>query len=88
VSGLDTGGVVFLVYPQDHEPRHVHGFVGSPTGPEVIVALLPDGTVDLADRKDAVNGANRTEIKKVLRSAQLHFDRLVQLWDRMHNGTH
>jgi hypothetical protein len=86
VSSLDDGGVKFMAYPQDHEPRHVHGFVGGIGGPEVIVDLKADGTVDLADRDDAVQGANRSEVRKVLAAADRRFVDLVALWDAMHVG--
>ena len=73
------------MYPQDHEPRHVHGFAGEA---EVIVNLLRDGNVDLAQRADAVRPANakRSDIRKVLRSAADHFDELVALWEEMHEA--
>jgi hypothetical protein len=84
VSGIVDRGVLFLAYPQDHEPRHVHGFIGGANGSEVIVDLQADGTVDLAYRDDAVQGANRSEVRKVLRAAARRFDDLVALWDNMH----
>ena len=46
--------------------------------------LREDGTVALADRDDAVTGATRSEVKKVLRAAALAFDRLVAVWEEMH----
>jgi hypothetical protein len=67
VGSLDDGGVKFMAFPQDHEPRHVHGFIGGIGGPEVIVDLKRDETVDLAARDDAVQGANRSEVRKVSR---------------------
>ena len=88
MSGVIVGGVVFLAYPKNHVPRHVHGFIGGkPNGKgtgEVIVDLREDGTVGLADRDDSVTGATRSEVKKVLRAAALAFDRLVAVWEEMH----
>jgi hypothetical protein len=84
VGSLDDGGVKFMAFPQDHEPCHVHGFVGGIGGPEVIVDLKADGTVDLAVREDAVQGANRSEVRKVLAAAVRRFDDLITLWDAMH----
>ena len=49
------GGVLFVAYPNDHLPRHVHGFTG---GIEVVVDLLPDENVALAERADAVRPPN------------------------------
>jgi hypothetical protein len=84
VGSLDGGGVKFMAFPQDHEPRHVHGFVGGIGGPEVIVDLKADGTVGLAARDDAVQGANRSEVRKVLAAAARRFGDLIILWDAMH----
>jgi hypothetical protein len=49
VASLRFGNVWFIAYPQDHEPRHVHGFAGEA---EVIVDVGIDGNVALADRPD------------------------------------
>ena len=84
MGSLDDGGIKFMAFPQDHEPCHVHGFVGGIGGPEVIVELKADGVVDLADRVDAVQGANRSEVRKVLAAAARRFADLVLLWDAMH----
>jgi hypothetical protein len=86
MGSLDHGGVKFMAYPEDHEPRHVHGFLGGIEGPEVIVNLKADGTVDLAERDDAVQGASRSEVRKVLIAARRRFADLVALWDTMHVG--
>jgi hypothetical protein len=45
VASLRFGNVFFIAYPQDHEPRHVHGFTGET---EVIVDLGIDGYVDMS----------------------------------------
>ena len=89
MSGIKVDGVIFLAYPQDpHMPRHVHGFIGGkPKGKgvgEVIVDLRDDRTVHLADRDDAVRGANPSEVRKVVIAAALKFDRLVAAWEKMH----
>lgn len=83
MGSLTFGGVLFVVYSNDHPPRHVHGFSGES---EVIVDLLPDGNVALADRKDAIRprAAKRSDIKKVLSSAASHFDELIALWEEIH----
>lgn len=83
MSSLRFGEVWFVAYPQDHEPRHVHGFAGRA---EVIVDLRADGNIALADRPDAIRPANarRSEVRKILREAAAHFDELVSLWERMH----
>jgi len=82
-SRLRFGGVRFVVYSNDHPPRHVHGFSG---GSEVIVELRFAGTVALAKRNDAVRPANakRSDVKKILRAAAVHFDELAALWASIH----
>lgn len=83
VASLSFGGVLFIAYPQDHEPRHVHGFAGEA---EVIVDLTLDGEVSIADRPDAIRPGNakRRDVRKILNTAAEHFNALVTLWERMH----
>ena len=72
-----------MAYPQDHEPRHVHGFIGRT---EVIVDLGFSGNVGLAYRADCIRPVNakRSEVRKILRTAAEHFEELVSLWEKMH----
>ena len=83
MTSLRFGNVSFRVYPQDHEPRHVHGFIGET---EVIVDVGLDGRVALADRPDCIRPGNakRSDVRKVLGSAAKCFDELVSLWEKMH----
>jgi hypothetical protein len=81
VSTVRVGGIRFHLYPQDHEPRHVHGIVSRG---QVIVNLRADGSVALAQRSDAVIGVTTSEVRKVLQAAAEHFDELVRVWERMH----
>lgn len=74
--------VLFKVFPQDHEPRHVHGLIGSG---QVIVDLRADGSVGLANRPDAVCGVTASEVRKVLKFAAEAFSELAELWERMHD---
>lgn len=80
VSTLRFGGVRFRAYPQDHEPRHFHGYVGDG---HVIIELTNDRRVILADRDRAIRNAKASEVRKVIEIATLHFDALVHLWERM-----
>jgi hypothetical protein len=75
--------VLFVAYPQDHVPRHVHGFIEEA---EVIVDLRMDRTVALADRPDAIRPGNakRSSVRRVFLAAAHHFDDLVNLWEKMH----
>jgi hypothetical protein len=83
VALLRLGNVSFRVYPQDHVPRHVHGFTGET---EVIVDIGIDEDVPLADRPDCIRPANakRSDVRRILRLAAEHFDELVSLWEKMH----
>lgn len=83
MASIRFAGVLFVAYPQDHMPCHVHGFVDET---EVIVDLRPNRTVALADRADAIRSGNakRSSIRRVLNTAAEHFDELVALWERMH----
>jgi uncharacterized protein DUF4160 len=83
VGSLRFGGVRFVAYSNDHPPRHVHGFAGDT---EAIIDLRLDGTVTLAERADAIRPANakRSDVKKILHSAALHFEELAVLWEGIH----
>lgn len=83
MASLRFGNVRFIAYPQDHEPRHVHGFTGET---EVIVDLGIDGNVAIADRADCVRPGNakRSDVRKILTVAAEYFDELVLLWEKMH----
>jgi len=83
VTIVRVGEVRFRVYPQDHLPRHVHGFIGSG---EVIVDLRADGSVALANWRNAVSHVTRVEVKKVLAAAGGAFDQLTEAWEAMHDG--
>ena len=76
-------GVLFVAYPQDHAPRHIHGFLEEA---EVIIDLRGDRIVALADRPDVIRPGNakRSSVRRVLRAAAEHFDELVKLWEAMH----
>jgi hypothetical protein len=83
VGSIKCGGVQFVVYSNDHPPRHVHGFLGET---EVIVDLLANSSAALADRKDAIRPGNakRAEVRKILNAAADGFDELVALWEEIH----
>ena len=82
MSGLRVREVRFKICPQDHDPRHVHGYIGSGA---VIVDLKADGSVALADRKDNIVGRiKNNEVRKVLEEAGEAFNQLVELWEAMH----
>jgi hypothetical protein len=85
VGSLRFDGIQFVVYSNEHLPRHVHGFLSET---EVIVDLLADGNVALATRNDAVRPANakRSDVRKVLVAAALHFEELAALWEGIHGN--
>ena len=76
-------GVLFVAFSNDHLPPHVHGFTGET---EAVVDLRQDGTIALAERNDAVTPANakRSDVRKILNAAALHFEELVALWEGVH----
>ena len=82
MGSLRFDGVLFIAYANDHPPRHVHGFAG---GTEAIVDLRLNGTVALAKRDNAVRPANakRSDVKRILKAAALHFEELAALWEAM-----
>jgi|HubBroStandDraft_4_1064222.scaffolds.fasta_scaffold352731_2 hypothetical protein len=83
MGSLKFAGVLFIAYSNDHSPRHVHGFAGET---EVIVDLRLDGAVAVARRSDAIRPAHakRSDVKKILRVAALHFEALAHLWEEIH----
>ena len=85
MGSLWFDGVRFAAYPQDHEPRHVHGFYAET---EAIVELreTPVRGVAVAQRNDAVRprGARRSDVRHILQVAAAHFDELVRLWEGAH----
>lgn len=85
VGPLRLDGIRFVVYSNDHPPRHVHGFVGET---EAIVDLRADGTVALAERRDAVRPADakRSDVRKILNIAAMHFEELAELWRGIHDN--
>lgn len=86
MGSIRFDGVRFVVYANDHEPRHVHGFYAEI---EAIVDLRVDGTVALAARRDAVRprDAGKADIRHVLLTAAKHFEELAALWEKLHGGT-
>lgn len=83
MGSLRFGGVLFVVFSNDHPPRHVHGFTGEA---QAIVDLRSDGTVALANRDDAIRPANakRSDVRKILNMAAEHFEELATLWETIH----
>lgn len=83
MGSIRFDGVRFVAYSMDHEPRHVHGFYAEV---EAIVDLRLDGSVSLANRRDAVRpgDGSRSDIRHILTTAAKHFDELVSLWEKQH----
>jgi len=63
--------------------RHIHGFASET---EAVVDLRMDGSVALAKRTDAIRPANamRSDVKRILSAAALHFEELARLWEGIH----
>jgi len=85
VGSLRLDGIRFVVYSNDHPPRHVHGFLGET---EAIVDLRADGNVALAGRRDAVRPADakRSDVRRILNVAAMHFEELAALWRSIHDN--
>ena len=83
MGSLRVDGVRFVAYSNDHPPRHVHGYTSETAA---IIHLREDGNVALVARNDAVRPANakRSDVKKILKAAALHFEELVGLWEEIH----
>ncbi len=78
-------GVWFIAYTKDHLPPHVHGFYAET---EVLVDLLPDGSIARSGRAEAVipSSAKRSDIRKILKVAAEHARELHELWEKA-NGS-
>ncbi len=83
MGSLRFAGVRFVVYPNDHEPPHVHGHCD---GGVVIVDLLESGNVALSERKDAVRNTKASTIRKVLKRADAQYAELIELWEKFHGS--
>jgi len=77
---IQIGEVRFRVYPQDHFPRHVHAFIGDG---EIIIDVGDDRTISVANRRNAIRNATRSEVRRALLIAAEAFDELVSLWEEM-----
>lgn len=86
VGSLRLDGIRFVIYSNDHPPRHVHGFLGET---EAIVNLRADGNVALAERRDAVRPADakRPDVRRILNVAASHFEELAELWRSIHDNS-
>jgi Domain of unknown function (DUF4160) len=86
MASLTFEGVIFSVFSNDHPPRHVHA---QAAGVVVIINLRQDGMVEIAKRKRGQlaikpGNAKKSEVKRALRMAALHFEALAELWERVH----
>jgi uncharacterized protein DUF4160 len=83
VGSKTFDGVWFISYSLDHPPPHVHGEYAET---EVIVDLLPDGTISRSSRLDAVQPGNapRSDVRRILAVAAAHAAELKQLWEKTH----
>jgi hypothetical protein len=86
VGSIRRDGVLFICYPDDHAPPHVHASTGEAT---VILDLREDGDIILSDRKDKIRPVNaqKSDVRKALRTAEQYFDELINLWEKAHAQT-
>ncbi len=85
MSSMTFECVRFCVYSNDHSPRHVHALIGST---RVVIDLLATGDVRIAERRGAVSppNAKRSDVRKMLELAAVHFEELEELWEGIHGG--
>lgn len=83
MGSFQFDGVTFRVYPEDHDPPHVHGRY---QGTAVIFELGADGHVRLAIRDDAIRpgDAKKNHVRHILNVASAHYDDLMELWEDAH----
>jgi hypothetical protein len=83
VGSFQFDGVTFRVYPEDHDPPHVHGRY---QGVVAILELDKNGRVRLADRDDAIRpgDAKRNQVRHALNVANAHYADLMELWEEAH----
>lgn len=74
------GGILFIAHPRDHDPPHVHAYVGSA---RLILELTIDGRVVLGERS-RTGRATRSDIRRALEIAAENFAALLDLWENAH----
>lgn len=72
-------GMRFVIYPNDHEPAHVHVYVGR-----------ANGKINLAGRAEVVNvkGMTRAELSKALDVVATNRLLFLSEWRRIHGQRH
>jgi len=78
VGSKTFDGVWFAAYSHDHPPPHVHreyAYV------QVIIDLLPDGSIQKSDRRDAIlpSNAKWSDVRHILEVASAHGDEPASL---------
>ena len=76
-------GVWFLCWSLDHPPAHVHGRYAET---QVILDLLPDGSIRPSSREDAVQpkNAKRSDVRRIVKIANEYASELHKLWEDTH----
>ena len=74
-----------MAYPADHDPPHVHA---TTAGVILVLVLLADGGVGLAERKDAISPGNapRNVVARIQRVAAENVGELWALWEKVHGA--
>ena len=76
VTVLRAEGVRVVIFSNDHQPAHVHVFIG---GGEAKIDLMP-GSITLVWAK----GMSRAEIRTAVRIVGEHQVSLIQRWSEIH----
>lgn len=70
-------GFRFVIFPNDHDPPHVHVFG---QGGEAKIVLQAAGGVTI----DWVAGISRGDLRRVMREAERERERLMAMWRTIH----
>ena len=71
-------GFRFIIWPNDHEPAHIHVFKGDAE------AKVRIGNSKQAPKIVAIYGMTRREAKFIWRSVAEHQEELLTAWEKVH----
>jgi len=75
---LRLHGLRFVIWPNDHEPPHVHVFSGDGSAK---IAISADGECLLR-----VDGLSRRQVARALAEVLAHQTHLLNEWERIHGS--
>lgn len=75
---LFINGFQFIVWPDDHEPPHIHVFKGDGE------AKVNIGSSEQAPAFVTINGLTKREAKFIWRTVVEHQEELLVAWEKIH----